>query len=269
MADNYVSRYGLTFNPFIKNSKDIIVATSEYDEVRNRLDYLKNVRGFGLLTGNPGQGKTTVVRKWAEALNPSLFKVVYSCLSSVTVMDFYRSLALALGSEPAHRKTDNFRIIQEAINSFSDGKRITPIIIIDEVNHLNNAILSDLKMLFNFDMDSKDKAVILLVGLPQICNALNLSCNEALRQRLVMNYEMSELSKEDARSYISMKLEGAESHQNVFDDAAVEAIVNSAGGIPRVINKLCNAALLIGNAQGQNLITADTVMRAVNDCSLR
>ena len=76
MSDNYVSRYGIAFNPFIKNSKEIIVYSPEYTEARSRLDYLLNVRGFGLLTGNPGQGKTTVVRNWLNSLNPSLYKPV-------------------------------------------------------------------------------------------------------------------------------------------------------------------------------------------------
>lgn len=269
MSDNYVSRYGMAFNPFIKNSKEIIVYSPEYTEARSRLDYLLNVRGFGLLTGNPGQGKTTVVRNWLNSLNPSLYKPVYSCLSTITVMDFYRNLASSLGAEPAFRKSDNFKIIQNEIIRFSEERRITPVIVIDEVNHISNAILNDLKLLFNFDMDSKDRAVILLTGLNQICNALSLSCNEPLRQRLIMNYNMSELSKEDARSYIIAKLEGAECHHSVFDDPAIEAIINSAGGVPRVINKICNASLLIGNAQGINIISADVVMRAITDCSLR
>jgi hypothetical protein len=81
---DYIVRYGLEFNPFLKNSKEILVQTDEYKETLFRLDYLAKTRGFGLLTGSPGKGKTTAVRNWAAGLNPSLYKVVYSSLSTLT-----------------------------------------------------------------------------------------------------------------------------------------------------------------------------------------
>ena len=83
---DYTSRYGLEFNPFLKNSKDILVETQEFKELRFRLDYLLSTRGFGLLTGSPGRGKTTAIRSWAAKLNPSLYKVIYSSLSTLTVV---------------------------------------------------------------------------------------------------------------------------------------------------------------------------------------
>ncbi|MCH4183845.1 MAG: hypothetical protein LKF48_11950 [Prevotella sp.] len=68
----YFTRYGLEFNPFIKNSKEILVDTSEYKETLFRLDYLVKTKGFGLLTGSPGRGKTTIIRNWSSSLNSSL-----------------------------------------------------------------------------------------------------------------------------------------------------------------------------------------------------
>lgn len=87
------ARYGLEFNPFLKNSKEILFEGSEYKEAKFRLDYLARTKGFGLLTGAPGRGKTTLVRSWSTGLNPSLYKVIYTSLSTVTVNDFYRNLA--------------------------------------------------------------------------------------------------------------------------------------------------------------------------------
>lgn len=265
---DYFTRYGLEFNPFLKNSKEILVETTEYKEISFRLDYLAKTKGFGILTGSAGRGKTTAVRNWSAKLNPSLFKVVYSSLSTLTTNDFYRNLTQELGATPAFRKPDNFRLIQEELTRLSLEKRKTPVIIIDEANYINNAILNDLKILFNFEMDSRDRAVILLVGLPQLNSTLRLSIHEPMRQRIVMNYNLEGLSREEGRDYIIQKMKGAGSNQPVFEDAAIEAILNAADGIPRLVNKFCNSAMLIGDSKKCDFITTDIVMQAVNDAEL-
>ena len=249
---DYFTRYGLEFNPFIKNSKEIPVNTSEYKETLFRLDYLAKTKGFGILTGSAGRGKTTAIRNWASTLNPSLYKVVYSSLSTLTPNDFYRNLVKELGNEPAFKKPDNFRIIQEEITRLS----------------INNAILNDLKILFNFEMDSRDRAAILLAGLPKLNSTLQLQIHEPLKQRIVMNYNLDGLSKDEGKAYIYEKLKGAGCNQTIFEEAAIEAILNAADGTPRLINKYCNAAILIGDTHKVNLITTDIVMQAINDCEL-
>lgn len=265
---DYTTRYGLEFNPFLKNSKEILVVTNECKEASYRLDYLAKTKGFGLLTGGAGRGKTTVLRNWAGKLNPSLYKTVYSSLSTLTVNDFYRNLAEELGAQPSFRKPDNFRCIQEEITRLSIEKKKTPVIIIDEANYINNAILNDLKILFNFEMDSRDRAAVLLAGLPQLNSTLRLSIHEPFRQRIVMNYNMDGMNKEEGRNYIHEKLEGAGCTQPVFEDAAIEAILNASDGTPRLINKYCNSSLLFGHNQKAVQITADIVMQAINDCEL-
>lgn len=262
------TRYGLLFNPFLKNSKKIIYQGREYKESTFRLNYLGGTKGFGLLTGAPGTGKTTVVRDWSSGLNPSLYKVTYTSLSTVTVNDFYRDLAASLGAQPAYRKTDNFHAIQDEINRLALEKKRTPVIIIDEANYISSAVLNDLKILFNFEMDSRDRAVVLLVGLPQINHTLGFSNHEPLRQRIIMNYNLEGFSKEEGREYIAKKLSGAGCTQTVFDEGALEALLNASDGNARMIDKLCNASLVIGNSEEIPLITADTVMKAVNDSML-
>lgn len=265
---NYIARYGLECNPFLKNSKEIPVETQEYKEVQFRLDYLLHTKGFGLLTGSPGCGKTTAIRNWSNNLNSSLYKVIYSSLSTLTVMEFYRNLVIALGQEPAFRKSENCRIIQEEVTRLSIEKRITPVIIMDEANYIGTAILNDLKILFNFEMDSRDRAVILLVGLPQLNNTLRLGIHEPLRQRLVMSYHLDVLTKEESRFYITTKLQGAGCTQTIFEENAIEAIINASGGTPRILNKLCNGCLLIGNIQNANLISSEIAMLTINDNEL-
>lgn len=262
------SRFGLEFNPFLKNAKEIPVDTQESREAAFRLGYLAKNKGFGLLTGAAGRGKTTAVRRWKASLNPSLYKVIYSSLSTLTVNDFYRNLASELGVQPSFRKPDNFKSIQEEITRLALEKRRTPVIIIDEANYVSNAVLNDLKILFNFEMDSKDQAAILLVGLPQLNSTLRLGVHEPLRQRIIMNYNMEGLTKEEGRTYIREKLKGAGGTPDIFDQNAMEAVLNAADGTPRMINKLCSASMLVAASRELNCINADAVMQAVSDCEL-
>ena len=117
-------------------------------------------------------------------------------------------------------------------------------------------------------MDSKDRAIILLVGLPQIIHTLSMGMHEPLRQRIIMNYNIDGYTKEEGREYIHAKLKGAGCTQPVFDEAAEEAILNAADGTARMISKLCNESLVVGNSRSQNLITVDTVMQAINESTL-
>lgn len=264
----YYVRYGLEFNPFVKNSREILMTTSDFREAQTRLNYLLETKGFGVLTGGAGKGKTTAIRTWAKDLNPSLYKVIYSSLSTVTVTEFYRKLAADLGLEPQYRKPDNFRMIQDEICRCTMEKRITPVIIIDEANHICTGILNDLKILFNFDMDSRDRAVILLAGLPALNHTLMLSAHEPLRQRITMNYHMEGLTKEESRQYILTKLSGARCTRQVFNENALEALANAANGVPRILNKLCNTCLMIGSTRGTDIIDEEIVLQAVEDSRL-
>jgi type II secretory pathway predicted ATPase ExeA len=194
--------------------------------------------------------------------------VIYTSLSTITVTEFYRNLAEQLGATPTYRKCENFQLIQQEINRLALEKRQTPVIILDEANYINTKILNDLKIIFNFEMDSRDRAIVLLAGLPSLNNTLRLAVHEPLRQRLVMNYDVEGMSKEEGRSYRSEKLRGAGCTQKVFEENAVEAILNSSNSTPRVINKICNSCMIIGNSLSLNMINADTVMKAINECDI-
>ena len=92
-------------------------------------------------------------------------------------------------------------------------------------------------------MDSRDRAAILLAALPKLNSTLALQIHEPLRQRIVMNYNLEGLTKDEGKTYILEKLKGAGCNQTIFEDAAIEAILNAADGTPRLINKYCNASM--------------------------
>ena len=126
--------WGMEFNPFDKSiSEKNCYKSIDYSQASARIEHLKHVKGIGLFTGLSGVGKTFTLRCAVAALNPNLYKVAYIPLSTVTVMEFYRSLAFALDLEPASKKIDLFRLIQERIISLAKDKRIIPFIVIDEL----------------------------------------------------------------------------------------------------------------------------------------
>ena len=148
----------------------------------------------------------------------------YTCFSTFSPNDFYRNLATELGAQAHYRKPDNFRVIREELTRLSVEKRKTPVIIINEANYISSAILNDFKLLFNFEMDFRDRAVVLLSGLPSLNATLRLSVHEPFRQRIIMNYELPAFTKEEGRSYVLDKLQRAGATRAIFEDAALEAM---------------------------------------------
>jgi len=254
--------YGLTFNPFDKNiDTKHSFQSSDFKESMGRLEYLKDIKGFGLFTGSSGTGKTYLLRYFTESLNPNLFKVIYLPITTLTVMDFYRALALGLGIIPAFKKIDLFKQIQETIITYS-SKNITPTIILDEAQYLKNSILDDLKILFNFNMDSKNHSILILTGQPMLNSILQRQAHEALRQRIVMNYMLSGLKREEIEGYVLAKLKSAGCSSTIFTEDALELISSISGGSSRVINQIVTNSLMIGFQKRLMSINSEIVYSA-------
>ena len=203
----YNSFYSLSHAPFNKEvkTKDLFLSDN-FSEAIARLDYLKDTRGIGILTGESGAGKTSALRNFVNKLNPSLFKSVYFPMATGTVMDFYRGLAIGLGEQPAFRKVDLFHQIQQAINSSFYDKKITPVLILDEMQMASSKFFNDIGILFNFSMDSENPFILILSGMPFLMDRLSLNQNQSLSQRIVMRYKMTPLKKDEVKKYIEHHL---------------------------------------------------------------
>ncbi|BDG36109.1 hypothetical protein PcaKH15_20150 [Parageobacillus caldoxylosilyticus] len=157
----YKTFYSLSREPFAKDTNPAeAYQGTPFQEALRALDYVKRTRGIELLIGEPGAGKTFALRVLKESLNPSLYHVVYFPLSTRGVMDFYRGLALGLGEEPKYRKVDLFHPIQQAIERLHHERRITPVLILDEMHLAKDAFLQDIAILFNFQMDSTESVCL-------------------------------------------------------------------------------------------------------------
>ena len=258
----------LNYNPFAKSAPADPFPSEDFTQATARLDRLTQMKGVGLFTGLPGSGKTFTIKHFVDSLNTALFKPVYLPLSTLTVLEFYRALALGLGIVPQYKKIDMFLSIQERILNLAKDKRISTVLILDEAQYLNTKILNDLKILMNFDMDSKNYASIIIAGQPILNNTLSMQVHEALAQRIIINYTFTGLSKQDLHDYILSRLKCAGVSVNMFSENAIEAIWSCSGTSPRGINNLAEKALLIGANQKKKLIDADVIMLAQSEVSL-
>lgn len=266
---NYQLFYGLTFNPFEKSIEvKHIFESQDYKQFSSRMEYFKSAKGFACVFGEPGSGKTTSLRAFTAKLNPQLFKVVYLPLSSVTVQDFYRHLAMGLGLEPRFRKVDLFHQIQEQIAKSFLQKNLTTLVIIDEAQFVRHDILHDLRLLFNFQMDSQNYACVLLLGQPIFLNQLSLQIHVPLRQRIVIHYSFKGLANNELQLYLSALLKAAGVSEPVFTPDAVDAIFAFSGGLPRKVNSLAEKALLVGYQKQVRAINAEIIQIVQDDSEL-
>jgi type II secretory pathway predicted ATPase ExeA len=234
----------MTFDPFT-SSGPFSFESDDYKNCASRLNYLLSQKGFGLFTGPPGYGKTFSLRSFISGLNKNLYKVSYSAMSTLTTRDFYRGLAYSLDLEPVNKKIDLFRQIQERVIALSKEKRVTPIFVFDECQYFSTAILNDLKLIFNFDMDSIRPAVVIIAGLPSLNNTLLKHVHEALAQRIIVNYRFCGLNRNEAESYILNALRAASASADIFQPPAIEALFASCDGSIRKLNARILLCLLL------------------------
>ena len=265
----YKAFFGMEYDPFEPHADKVDPFSSQdFTQATARLEHLRQLRGIGLFTGHPGSGKTSVVRKWATSLNPGLFKVVYLPMSSITTMEFYRGLCYGLGLETKFKKIDMFHDIQQRLVSLSKDKKTTPVLILDEAQYLRTEILNDLKLILNFDMDSKAYAILILMGLPVLGTVLTRKNHEALAQRIVMNYSFQGLARSEAEPYLTSRLKACGVHQPIFQDSAIEAIFAASNGSVRHLNAIASKALLLSAQKNERMVSADLILAVRDDMSL-
>lgn len=261
--------YNMDFNPFsneIETKYNFI--SNDFTQASARLDILRQHRGIGILTGEPGCGKSFCLRHFAHSLSKSLYKIIYIPITTLTVKEFYMALCDGLGIAPAYKKVVMFKQIQEAIFSYS-SKNITPVILVDEVQFLSNSILDDFRLILNFDMDSKNPCIVIFCGQPKLVLQLERQVHEALRQRIAINYTFCGLSRSETKEYILSRFKLCGRGEAPVDEGSYEFIFATTSGVPRKINKLMTMALLLGFKEKQPLLTPDIFLKANDEDTLK
>lgn len=147
-------------------------------------------------------------------------------------------------------------------------RRITPVIVLDEIHLASNKVLEDLRLIFNFKMDSQNPFILILAGQPFIRSKLAMNINNPLRQRLVVKYIMQGLKDDELKDYCLSRLKLAGLIEDIFTDAAFEAIYASTNGLPRLVNSLVTNCLLYAYGQKQRQIDEEVVYQAQSELNI-
>ena len=145
----------------------------------------------------------------------------YICLSTVSVLEFYRQFCAVLGVEARGGKPGMFKAVQEQVYSLYKEKRRTLFLAVDEAQYLSTGILNDIKMLMNHGYDSLNCFTLVLCGEPHLNNILRRPVHEALRQRITVHYNFAGLGDSEVAQYIMHKITCAGGAQSIIDSAAL------------------------------------------------
>ena len=250
----YLQHFGLRHAPLGKES------TEPWDDgalaqLAQRFNWLLQSPGLGLLTGEPGVGKTAALRSLTRALNPHRYLVLYLAETDFGRVDIYRALARALGLEPSYRRAQLWRDIKQRVHELVDTKQLTPVWIVavwivDEAQNLPNEFFRDLPAFLNFAFDSRDLISVWLVGHPALAHTLERTPYAALASRIQVRVHLKPvLERERFVQLILHALKSAGCQHTVLADSGMELLRQASKGLPRQAGRILCTAMLAGRAQ--------------------
>ena len=240
----YLRHFALTRLPFETPAHtDELFDSNSRREAETRLNHLIELRGIGLLTGEVGSGKTTVCRHVTTVLHPGLYRLCYVSLTPGNVLDMYKSIAWELGLPTERSRATAYRAIRTEVTRLVCETKQLPVLVIDEAHHLRNDVLEDLRLLCNYEMDSENRLCVLFVGLTELRRRLAMAVHESLSQRLVVRHHLTGLDRDELDHYLTHRLRLAGCEIPLFEPPAIEALFQSARGLPRLINRIAHYAL--------------------------
>jgi len=257
--------FGLKRFPFDKNIKSAqVMDTEPLNECLARLSYIKRRGGILLLTGDPGVGKTLTLRKYAQNLNPNLFKTLYTPLSTLSRSDILCHLNRMLGLPGRLSKSAVYTQIQKALLESKEQMGKTVVFIIDEAHLLQTGPLEELRLLTNFKMDSYDPFILVLAGQSNLRRIMEFAVMEPFNQRIAIRYHMPGLDPKESKHYIAHHLKLAGAKETILDNAAMKAVHELSFGIPRKIGAITEQALTYAMFDQKRTVSAEMVLKVKN-----
>lgn len=262
----YTHVFGLTRQPFQRDlDSNELFQAPQLDELHSRLCYLVDHRALGLLTGEPGCGKSTALRRLRDGLHPEQVRCLYIHDTAVNPGDFCRQIALELGLEPSWSRALTMRDIRQEIQRLASERKLTVLLVLDEAQALRPDVLALLPMLNNFDWDRQACLAILLAGQNGLRQTLRRAHLESLAQRITVRYALRGFDRDTTALYIDHRLRLAGVDRPLFTAPAVEALWQSSQGVMRRIDTLAHYALAAAATHRATQIEPEHVLQATEE----
>lgn len=269
MTDRVQIAFGLDRRPFDKDvAADLLWMDGGRQEGLDRLVQAATHRQHAIVLGEPGAGKTCVLRALREQLSPAHFRVEYLAHVTLGRRDFYRQLCIVLGIEPKATPAAMFEAIQRECASHTAEHRLHSIVVLDEMHLMPDATLANLHLLANFRWDSEPMLSIVFVGLPELLDRLRLGIHRSLLTRIHCKVELSAGSPELTTAYVRKRLVDAGSRAEIFTADGLAMLHELTGGILRSVDVLGLAALRLAAGEDQRLVDRNLVRRALQHTPL-
>jgi len=267
----YRQHFGLKAKPFSLIPDPSFLHFSDKHKVAySLLEYgLHEQSGLTVITGEVGSGKTTLIRHLLSEIDQSELAIGLINNTHASLGDLTQWVALAFGI--AHEDKDKvtlFRDVQDyLINEWANGKRA--VLIVDEAQNMDKETLEELRLYTNINADGEQFLQIVLVGQPELRDILRAPELAQMAQRVSVEYHIEPLGWQDTANYIRHRLatasneESVDAASHIFDSVAIAVIFYFSGGVPRLINTLCDFALVHAYAMGLQTINHSIALEVI------
>ena len=264
MIPAYLSYFGFKEAPFSKEIGDaeLWLPSSKAALVDELCEALHD-RASVVLVGEPGVGKTCVLRTLRERLPTSGFRLTYCHNATLGRRDFYRQLCLALGLAPSATAAAVFYAVTMHVETLGN-ERLHPVFLLDESHLLHQEVLDHLHILLNYQWDSKALLSLVLVGLPELEGRLARRHHRSLYSRLHTRLRIDPLNPEDSAEYLRVRLAKVGCDKELFPSDAVAMLHEASAGALRELDRLALASLREAARKKRKLVERDVVARIVD-----
>ncbi len=267
----YKRFFGLQANPFNVNPDPRYLFLTKYtEEALACLTYgIQSRKGFVLLTGEVGTGKTTLINKLLSWLRQQRVATAFVFNSMMDVPQFLDYMMTDFGIPSSSREKS--QIVLHFNNWLLERYRAgeNAVLIIDEAQNLSDEVLEEIRLMTNLETFTEKLLQIVLVGQPELDDKLRRPQLRQLRQRVMLRAKTQPLLPQETSAYIAQRLRIAGSNgQEIFTPEALSAIHRYSHGIPRVVNLICEHCLINAFADQQRVVTVDAVKAVAHDFEL-